>query len=67
MSAPAETDRKIRVLIVDDSAAVRTTLSDIIASDPELEVMATAAQMELSATALFSRCMAVVLTWRFSC
>jgi len=43
MSAPAETDRKIRVLIVDDSAAVRTTLSDIIASDPELEVMATAA------------------------
>ncbi len=41
MSAAA--DRKIRVLIVDDSAAVRTTLSDIIASDPELEVMATAA------------------------
>jgi two-component system chemotaxis response regulator CheB len=38
-----EADRKIRVLIVDDSAAVRTTLSDIIASDPDLEVMATAA------------------------
>ncbi|MBK8084159.1 MAG: chemotaxis response regulator protein-glutamate methylesterase [Devosia sp.] len=36
-------DRKIRVLIVDDSASVRTTLSDIIAADPELEVMATAA------------------------
>jgi two-component system chemotaxis response regulator CheB len=36
-------DRKIRVLIVDDSAAVRTTLSDIISSDPALEVMATAA------------------------
>ena len=36
-------DRKLRVLIVDDSAAVRTTLSDIIASDPGLEVMATAA------------------------
>jgi two-component system, chemotaxis family, protein-glutamate methylesterase/glutaminase len=35
--------RKIRVLIVDDSASVRTTLSDIIASDPDLEVMATAA------------------------
>ena len=34
---------KIRVLIVDDSASVRTTLSDIIAADPELEVMATAA------------------------
>ncbi len=39
----AHTDRKIRVLIVDDSASVRTTLSDIIAADPELEVMATAA------------------------
>jgi two-component system chemotaxis response regulator CheB len=35
--------RKIRVLIVDDSASVRLTLSDIISSDPELEVMATAA------------------------
>jgi two-component system chemotaxis response regulator CheB len=35
--------RKIRVLIVDDSASVRLTLSDIIASDPELEVMGTAA------------------------
>lgn len=35
--------RKIRVLIVDDSASVRTTLSDIISADPDLEVMATAA------------------------
>ena len=35
--------RKIRVLIVDDSASVRMTLSEIIASDPHLEVMATAA------------------------
>lgn len=35
-------ERKIRVLIVDDSASVRTTLSEIIAADPELEVMATA-------------------------
>jgi two-component system, chemotaxis family, protein-glutamate methylesterase/glutaminase len=35
--------QKIRVLIVDDSASVRTTLSDIIASDPDLEVMGTAA------------------------
>ncbi|MBN9334150.1 chemotaxis response regulator protein-glutamate methylesterase [Devosia sp.] len=34
---------KIRVLIVDDSASVRTTLSEIIAADPDLEVMATAA------------------------
>lgn len=35
--------RKIRVLIVDDSASVRLTLSEIIAGDPQLEVMATAA------------------------
>jgi two-component system chemotaxis response regulator CheB len=35
--------KKIRVLIVDDSASVRLALSDIIATDPELEVMATAA------------------------
>ena len=34
--------KKIRVLIVDDSAVVRQTMSDIISSDPELEVMATA-------------------------
>jgi two-component system, chemotaxis family, protein-glutamate methylesterase/glutaminase len=34
--------KKIRVLIVDDSAVVRQTLSSIISGDPELEVMATA-------------------------
>src|SRR5271154_6442269 len=34
--------RKIRVLIVDDSASVRQTLSDILQSDPEIEVMGTA-------------------------
>lgn len=33
---------KIRVLIVDDSAVVRLTLSQIIAADPMLEVMGTA-------------------------
>lgn len=33
---------KIRVLIVDDSAVVRQTLSQIISSDPHLEVMGTA-------------------------
>ena len=38
-----EAHRKIRVLIVDDSASVRMTLSEIIGSDPDLEVMATAA------------------------
>ena len=33
---------KIRVLIVDDSAVVRQTLSDVLSSDPEIEVMGTA-------------------------
>lgn len=35
--------RKIRVLIVDDSASVRMTLSEILASDPDIEVMQPAA------------------------
>jgi two-component system chemotaxis response regulator CheB len=43
MRMPASGSNKIRVLIVDDSASVRTTLSEIIAADPDLEVMATAA------------------------
>lgn len=34
--------RKLKVLIVDDSAIVRQTLTEIINSDPMLEVMATA-------------------------
>lgn len=34
--------KKIKVLIVDDSAVVRQTLSLLLASDPQIEVMATA-------------------------
>src|SRR5512134_2751495 len=34
--------RKIRVLIVDDSAVVRKTLAEILSSDPQIEVMGTA-------------------------
>src|SRR5256885_12187788 len=34
--------KKIRVLIVDDSATVRQTLKDILESDPQIEVMGTA-------------------------
>jgi two-component system chemotaxis response regulator CheB len=34
--------QKIRVLIVDDSAVVRQTLSEVLSSDPEIEIMATA-------------------------
>jgi len=33
---------KIRVLIVDDSAVVRQTLRDVLSSDPQIEVIATA-------------------------
>ena len=36
-------NKKIRVLVVDDSAVVRQTLSEILSSDPQIEVMATAA------------------------
>ncbi|WP_142533147.1 protein-glutamate methylesterase/protein-glutamine glutaminase [Saccharicrinis carchari] len=35
--------KKIRVLVVDDSAVVRQSLSSILESDPEIEVMDTAA------------------------
>ncbi|VAW28551.1 Chemotaxis response regulator protein-glutamate methylesterase CheB [hydrothermal vent metagenome] len=35
-------NKKIRVLIVDDSAIVRQSLTEILSSDPELEVVATA-------------------------
>lgn len=34
--------KSIRVLIVDDSAVVRQTLSEVLASDPAIEIMATA-------------------------
>lgn len=40
---------KTRVLIVDDSAVVRTALSEILSSDPEIEVMATAADPFIAA------------------
>ncbi|CAN5372180.1 chemotaxis response regulator protein-glutamate methylesterase [soil metagenome] len=36
-------NKKIRVLIVDDSAIVRQTMTTILEEDPEIEVMATAA------------------------
>ena len=34
--------KKIRVLIVDDSAVVRQTLTEILESDPQIQVMGTA-------------------------
>ncbi len=36
-------NQKIRVLIIDDSAVMRQLLTDILASDPEIEVVGTAA------------------------
>jgi two-component system, chemotaxis family, protein-glutamate methylesterase/glutaminase len=42
-------NKKIRVLIVDDSAVVRQTMTEILSSDPQLEVMATAADPFIAA------------------
>lgn len=44
--------KKIRVLVVDDSAIVRNTLSDIINSDPRTEVMDTAQDPYIAANKL---------------
>ena len=41
--------KKIRVLIVDDSAMVRQTLSELLGSDDEIEVMGTAADPYVAA------------------
>lgn len=41
--------RKIRVLVVDDSASVRMALAAVIAGDPDLEVMATASDPYIAA------------------
>jgi two-component system chemotaxis response regulator CheB len=45
-------DKKIRVLVVDDSAVVRQTLQKILSSDPQIEVMATAADPFIAAEKL---------------
>ncbi|MDP2689869.1 MAG: response regulator, partial [Deltaproteobacteria bacterium] len=41
--------KKIKVLVIDDSAVVRQTLSGIISADPHLEVVATAADPYIAA------------------
>ena len=42
-------NRKIRVLVVDDSAVVRQTITEILNSDPGIEVIATAADPLIAA------------------
>jgi len=42
-------DGHVRVLVVDDSAVVRQTLSEVLASDPHIEVLGTAADPYLAA------------------
>lgn len=44
--------KKIKVLIVDDSSVVRQTLTDILLSDPEIEVMAVASDPYVAARKL---------------
>lgn len=41
--------KKIRVLIVDDSAVVRQTMEDLLSSDKEIEIMATASDPIIAA------------------
>ena len=41
---------KIKVLIVDDSAVVRQTLADILSSDPDIEIIATASDPFVAAS-----------------
>jgi two-component system chemotaxis response regulator CheB len=44
--------KKIRVMIVDDSAVVRQTMEELLSSDPEIEVMASAADPIIAAEKL---------------
>jgi len=41
--------KKIRVLVVDDSAVVRQTMAEILSSDPQIEVMSTASDPFIAA------------------
>ncbi len=42
--------KKIKVLIIDDSALVRQTLSDLLSSDPEIEIIGTASDPYIAAS-----------------
>jgi two-component system, chemotaxis family, protein-glutamate methylesterase/glutaminase len=49
------TQRKIGVLIVDDSAVVRQTLTEIFSSDPDIEVIGAAADPYVAAERMLTR------------
>ncbi len=42
-------NKRIRVLVVDDSAVVRQTLAEVLSSDPDIDVMATASDPFIAA------------------
>jgi len=42
--------KKIRVLVVDDSALVRKTMTDLLTTDPDIEIMATASDPFVAAS-----------------
>src|SRR5919204_3187861 len=44
--------KKIRVLIVDDSAVVRQTMTELLATDPQIEVIGSAADPFIAADRL---------------
>ena len=48
-------DATVHVLVVDDSALVRQTLSDVLASDPDIEVIGTAADPFVAADRMRER------------
>jgi two-component system chemotaxis response regulator CheB len=52
--------KKIKVLIVDDSALVRQTLSELLSSDPEIEVIGTASDPYIAATKINELCPDVI-------
>src|SRR5574337_96552 len=49
MKPGASMSKKIKVLIVDDSAVVRQTMEEVLSSDHEIEVMATASDPYIAA------------------
>jgi len=47
-------ENKIKVLIVDDSALMRKLLSEILSSDPEIEIISTAINGKFALTKIIN-------------